>query len=287
MSNALLDGALSYGNRGLSVIPIVPRDKKPDLPSWDCFMHARAQRDTIVQWWEEKPQRNVGIVAGEVSGGLVVMDFDSIPAFQQFGNRFPSLTETRIHLSGSLKGYHAFYFVSIIPQSSKYDTIFGRIEIKSNGTQVVAPPSIHPTGNKYALYRRHSTMKVHDMGDVIDWLLSNKAKKKAPVVNFTPAAQPAGRVDNLSSSTLDLMGGQAMVGERNNRLFSAACDLAGNGITLEEARAMLSGSTDLPEREAQRTILSAYQKPRTPARPAKMEERRNSLIDKFSQRVSR
>lgn len=283
MSNALLDHALIYNSKGLSVIPCRPREKAPDLPSWSCFQQQRASQDTIRHWWTDKPDRNVGVVTGEVSGGLVVLDFDAMSAFQAYCQNFPLLLDTRIHLTGSRKGYHAFYYVAIIPQSSKYDTKFGRVEVKANGVQVVAPPSIHPSGNKYSVYFKPKTRHVHDLNDVLDWLKANEKRAPRAAVPLPQGGVP----ENLSRATQDFLQRGALEGERNQRLFRAACDMAGNGIAQSEAETRLLNATTLPEREVIRTIGSAYQKNRVPARPlSDIPKRRNPLVSKFQSKTS-
>jgi hypothetical protein len=78
------------------------------------------------------------------------------------------------------------------------------------------------------------------------------------------------RAARLSKATLQFMFAGAATGERNHRLFSAACDMAGNSIPLDEAREKLMRSalaSGLDESEADGTIRSAYDKPRSPAVP--------------------
>lgn len=275
---ALSDAALKYYEGGLSIIPDIPRGKRPDLPAWECFTHKRAARDTLVQWWREKPTRNIGIVAGEVSGGLVILDFDAISAFEAFGSEFPDLMDTRIHLSGSQRGYHCFYFVSIIPASAAFTTSFGRIEVKANGTQVVAPPSVHPSGNLYSIHSRQKTQRIKDLSAVVDWLKFNTPHEEPRAVNLP-------RNDyNLSLSTRDFLANGSPQGERNNRVFKAACDFAGNGIPQAEAEALIIRVSGLPAHEAKRTINSAYHKQRVPARPPSPNGP-NPYLVRFQQRA--
>jgi len=68
--------ALSYRDKGYSVIPIPPKQKKPPLVSWTRVQSKRATKRQITDWWKELPDANVGIVFGALSG-LVVIDCDS------------------------------------------------------------------------------------------------------------------------------------------------------------------------------------------------------------------
>jgi hypothetical protein len=50
--------------------------KEPDIPSLDPPKQARATEVQIRKWWEEEPNRNVGVMCGKVSGNLIVIDVD-------------------------------------------------------------------------------------------------------------------------------------------------------------------------------------------------------------------
>lgn len=86
-------------------------------------------------------------------------------------------------------------------------------------------------------------------------------------------AVPANKQDamaNLSRATMQFMLSGAPEGERNQRLFSAACDLAGNGYDVDEALAALESpalGSGLAMEEVSGTIKSAFGKQRDPAKP--------------------
>lgn len=74
----------------------------------------------------------------------------------------------------------------------------------------------------------------------------------------------------LAWRTQDFINRGAPGGTRNDRLFRAAADLAGNSYSQEEATAMLIDAatmSGLDREEVERTIASAYSKPRWPAIP--------------------
>lgn len=92
----------------------------------------------------------------------------------------------------------------------------------------------------------------------------------APAV---PAPRPANDSDlskRLSRRTNEYLAWRVMDGERNTRLFAAATDLAGNGMSRNEAESRLmecARRDGLPEAEARATIESAFSQSRGPARP--------------------
>ena len=70
----LEQAALDYLYRGWSVIPLRARDKRPAVP-WQDFQTARASEQEVHGWFARRPENNVAIVTGAVSG-LVVLDID-------------------------------------------------------------------------------------------------------------------------------------------------------------------------------------------------------------------
>lgn len=100
----------------------------------------------------------------------------------------------------------------------------------------------------------------------------------AGVVEVPVEVQPAPRVPSnpqdrqakLAKATLQFLSFGAQPGERNKRLFDAACDLAGNSYTITEASRMLSGpavASGLTQAEVDGTLNSAFDRPRNPAVP--------------------
>src|SRR4051794_14629043 len=80
-----LIAALNYLRAGLSVIPI-KRDgsKAPRLPSWDAFKERRPTRAEVRDWFDCERPPGIGIVGGEVSAGLLVLDFEFRDFFEEW-----------------------------------------------------------------------------------------------------------------------------------------------------------------------------------------------------------
>ncbi len=69
--------ARAYVAAGLSIIPIrVDGSKAPDIPSWERFKYHLPRATEIRDWFHRSDPAGIGIVAGPVSGNLVVLDFD-------------------------------------------------------------------------------------------------------------------------------------------------------------------------------------------------------------------
>lgn len=140
--NAILDAALQYGRRALPLngkVPAVGRN----WPDWE------ATPEKIRAWFAAHPDANVGVRCG---AGLVVLDVDTRDGGQKSlaaliaENGEPPLGPTVITGSG---GFH-YYFRGDCRSCNLRKLGIAGLELKAGGTQVVAPPSIHPdTGREY------------------------------------------------------------------------------------------------------------------------------------------
>ena len=66
--------AHGYWTRGWSVLALPPGQKAP-TSSWKMRQTQRLNPFAIAMWWTQRPDANLGIVTGRVSG-LVVVDLD-------------------------------------------------------------------------------------------------------------------------------------------------------------------------------------------------------------------
>lgn len=73
--NLVLQKALAYVAADLSVVPTVKETKAPALKEWKTFQRRLPTIAEIRQWFRQ-PDKSIGIVTGEVSGHLEMLDFD-------------------------------------------------------------------------------------------------------------------------------------------------------------------------------------------------------------------
>lgn len=147
MGNPMLDSALHYARMGLSVIPL--HGKRPFFDNWP--MIATCDEAVISKWWNQEPKANIGIATGRKSN-IFVVDVDpknggeeSIDTLFSRHGRFPD-TWTDITGSG---GTHYYFRYPAFAIGNAAGLMPG-IDIRGDGGQVVAPPSIHPeTGKRY------------------------------------------------------------------------------------------------------------------------------------------
>lgn len=190
LKSNVYDAARAYLAAGVSIIPV--KDKRPYLKGelWRQWMHHRPSLKTL-DYWNKAGLFEYGVAAicGEVSNNLVVLDFDSLSPIDEFTAEFPRLHDTYSVTSGSKRGAHFYYYVTDLPKSIK--TIF---ELRSSGAYVVAPPSIHSSGNQYEIAQDREPMRLQHMDDVVRWMKS-KSERPAPEKKLpapkSPTARPA------------------------------------------------------------------------------------------------
>ena len=93
MDSQVLTAALSYRERGFSIIPTTPGCKKAAV-GWKRYQRQLAEETQLRQWFGVCPAHGIAVVLGSVSGGLVCRDFDTMPGYQQWEADHPCLAET-------------------------------------------------------------------------------------------------------------------------------------------------------------------------------------------------
>jgi bifunctional DNA primase/polymerase-like protein/AAA domain-containing protein/primase-like protein len=152
-----------YCKIGLAVIPLHPHDypviekdgklikKAGKAPLWDDWTKQWTKDENrALQIWKQYPNANVGIVLGEPSGAFV-LDFDKDEGGEETRDAFEykhGYQWTWRTATGGF-GTHLWYQMPNFSVASRSQETMQKLgylgmEIKSTGTQVVAPPSIHP-----------------------------------------------------------------------------------------------------------------------------------------------
>jgi hypothetical protein len=139
-----------YLSRQWSVLPLRPREKRP-LIQWEPLQSARPSVADVELWFERWPDANIGIVTGEISN-LVVLDIDpnhgGDASLEHLERRFGPLPATIEATTGG--GGRHLYFTHPGGLIRNRAGIAQGIDLRSDGGYVVAPPSIHPSGRRYA-----------------------------------------------------------------------------------------------------------------------------------------
>lgn len=234
-----LKAASELLREGFSVIPLTTRGKDPRV-KWAKYHTDVPTEADLVAWWREYPMSNVGIVTGRVSN-IVVVDVDPKRGgnYMSFLDRFP--TDTIVRTGGG--GYHLYYRyptgVQHVPNRVDFEP---GLDLRADGGLVVAPPSIHETGNEYA------------------WV----SKGRPSVLPNIFARDIIEQSKNERGWISDLMAKGAPMGQRNDACAKLAGYFASTSVPLDIATATIllwneRNFPPLPEKEVVKTVDSVYQ----------------------------
>ena len=164
--------ALAYAQRGWAVLPLhnpnehgacscgVPKCPSPGkhpIPALvkNGLLGASADPAQVARWWSQRPEANIGIVCGAVSG-LLVIDVDGPEGEDTLAlleSELGPLPETVEALTG--KGRHLYFKHpggNVRPSAGKLGL---RLDIRSDNSYVVGPESLHYTGRRYMWEATH------------------------------------------------------------------------------------------------------------------------------------
>lgn len=141
-----LKSAIEYVRRGWAVIPIRKGSKLPLIASWKEFQNRMPTEEEIKSWWTSSPDANIALVCGKISG-VIVVDIDSKGKDTKEITKGLELPPTLASRTGG-GGKHLFYKWNKDLIGAKVG-IFPNIDIRSDASYVVLPPSLHQSGNRY------------------------------------------------------------------------------------------------------------------------------------------
>lgn len=171
MESATERAAQAYLAHGWSVVPVEPRGKRP-LVRWKAFQKKRATPDEVRGWFERWPDANVSVVTGRLSG-LIVVDVDprhggdtSLADLEREHGPLPATVE-----SATGGGGRHLYFAH--PGAGEIHNRVGfvaGVDVRGDGGSIVAPPSIHASGKRYAWKKGRAPDDI-DPAPLPSWLL--------------------------------------------------------------------------------------------------------------------
>lgn len=190
--------------------------KHPRLGDWPN--RATIDPAQIRKWWKAWPNANIGIACGP--SGLVVVDKDTYQELAGDGTLTIADTQTVTSLTGG-GGEHLLYkHPEDGPRINNSDSSLPDwVNIRAWGGQFVAPPSLHPSGERYQWevdYGPHEH-EIAPLPEPLRLLLQTDKPKKAPAIEGTITA-----------------------GKRHNTLVSYAGTARQRGATESEILALLT-----------------------------------------------
>jgi len=186
MSDDLLGAALAFVGDGLPVFPCEPRGKRPLVEGG--FKAATLDTEQIRTWWSKWRLGNIGIPTGEVSG-FVVVDIDpgGDASLAALAGQHGPLPETRAVKTGRGKQLWFKHPGGSVRCSAG---VLGQgLDFRGDGGYVIAPPSIHPNGQRYAFVNDHV------IAEAPDWLvrLTSQAKAETNPTRDADGKIPSGK----------------------------------------------------------------------------------------------
>lgn len=127
-----------YARLGLETLPLRPREKRPLYAGW--------QTPSPNAWARAPPDANVGIICGEASGGLVVLDFDTPNGLEEAMGMRPASLAAHTLVTRTSRGWHVY----ARDGRERTRSPWKGLDVRGQGSMVVAPPSVHPSGVEYA-----------------------------------------------------------------------------------------------------------------------------------------
>lgn len=266
----MLAAALKLAAIGWHVFPLNERGKTPATNRG--FYDAAQDELSVRELWRDNPRCNIGIRLGALSDVFVV-DTDgpageqNLAAMQALNGAFPATPTAR-----TSRGRHYYFRFpgSEVEIKNSAARIAEGVDIKTEGGYVVAPPSIHPSGEIYTWDAGLSPFDV-PVAHAPDWLIAKlvalHARERSEPKPYVPPADVYGHTRYgrraLEAECVELA--TEPEGSRNTRLNGVAFrvgQLVRAGHLVEAmARAevlVAAGSAGLDERESRRTFESGY-----------------------------
>lgn len=161
--NALTLGtARCYLAAGLSVFPVkVNGTKEPAFGGWRAYGERKPADWELRTWFQHQGKFGIGIPGGSASGNLVVLDFEAIEPFQEWGRSLDKVERAALAGSPVIRtpkgGRHVYVRCTGPVKGCKLARMAtGETLIETRGCQhyVVAPgspPAVHATGIPYTV----------------------------------------------------------------------------------------------------------------------------------------
>ena len=217
--HTIVDGCCTCGNKNCDRPGKHPMTKNGVKDATDDLV-------VITNWWAEMGNLpNVGIATGVVSN-LVVLDIDvksggmeTLALWKQEHGEMPKTPTVRTP-TGGLHFY--FKYPEGVSVGSKTGIAPG-FDIRGDGGQVVAPPSIHANGRPYGWIEPETTPRAEMPAPLLDLIRNPKPKGKPK--SDPPAAGPSNpMVMTLAAAALDL---RTSPGAGEGNRHDTLCKLAG------------------------------------------------------------
>src|SRR5262249_48921483 len=178
LTPSVFTAALAYQARGLSVIRAYPRSKKPAV-RWGHWYEIPQEKEDVVRMFSTFPESNVGILCGAVSANLVVIDCENGSTFRRT-RRLIEAEGVDTWIVETWRGGHIYLRTREPLSSTKtHDRL---IDFRANGNYVLAPPSVHPSGETYCFSNKPAQIALVETAQLNFLGLSLRAAPVHPLI---------------------------------------------------------------------------------------------------------
>jgi Bifunctional DNA primase/polymerase, N-terminal len=166
--------ALALAQRGLQILPLWPRSKKPFTQRG--LMDATTDKSVITNWWRAKPDLNIAIATGAQSN-VWALDVDGLEGertLRRLEAKHGALPATVESITGD--GRHLLFHwpADAEIRNSQLRVDVPGLDWRGEGGFIVSPPSWHPTGKQY----HWSVDAASGFAAAPDWLLDLVAGRR-------------------------------------------------------------------------------------------------------------
>lgn len=234
-----------YREIGFSLFP-TKRDKRPVVDTWKPYQTRFPTNEEIASWGKAK--YNIAIVTGKLSN-LLVIDTDTAEATAEFEELVGDLFESPIVETPRGGRHYYFRLDSRFPRNQTFLGISKKIDIRSEGGYVLAPPSETEDG-------QYKWIKNCDL--------------KTPIPELVPDLAAHRLLNTLMAQVKTITPGPKLVeGRRDNDLFLSACKLKDQGLNQATVETMVKAEAKMcippfSEAEAVKKVRSAFSRPPIP-----------------------
>jgi len=244
---------------GFSVIPLQGKKPHPQITTWQEWQREQPSIEQIVEWFCDSEVQAYGIITGEVSNGLIVIDFDKIRSYRKFKHDLPTIAQT--YTVRTRRGKHVY----LRPHTTIKSRKFKGGDVQGEGHYVVGPGS---TIRQYT-YKIEDTQEIRELDEretlQLQRWLTEASQQTTQEIEAPNAMCQARNIEGIYRTSAPQIG-------RNNALYKTAQIARRAGISKTEVSQRLvqlhvatkaygqhNTETDITrEKEAQGTIKSAY-----------------------------
>ncbi len=193
----MIKAALWYVSNGFKIFPL--NGKVPATPHG--FKDATQIQIRVRELWAKDTNANIGLC----TEGLIALDFDTkhdgLQSKADIETVFGSLPKTRVHKTGS--GGEHWLYKQRPGEPIKNTTSLGGypgVDVRGNGGYIVAPPSLHPNGNRYEIIDKSP------ITECPEWLSNLAREQNTTTLTTTDSGEVIAEDGNRNATLTSLAG---------------------------------------------------------------------------------